>query len=67
MKAINSGDEAGRKRGVPEGMSLGTSWFCLPLCPAFPSLQCPGQVTGTPCREPVGHQVLLWPPSPFAG
>lgn len=36
MKAINSGDEAGRKRGVPEGMSLGMSWLCLSLCPGVP-------------------------------
>lgn len=67
MKAINSGDEAGRKRGVPEGRSLGMSWFCLSLCPACPSLQCPGQVTGGPCREPLATRCGFGPPSPFAG
>lgn len=67
MKAINSGDEAGRKRGVPEGMSLGMSWFCLSLCPACPSLQCPGQVTGSPCGEPMGTRYCFGHHHPLQG
>lgn len=67
MKAINSGDEAGRKRGVPEGMSLGMSWFCLSLCPACPFLQCPGQVTGSPCGEPMGTRYCFGHHHPLQG
>lgn len=62
MKAINSGHEAGRKRRVPEGRSLGMSWFCSSLCPACPSLQCPGQVTRSPHGEPVGTALVTITP-----
>lgn len=67
MKAINSGDKAGRKHGVPEGMSLGMSWFCLSLCPACPSLRCPGQVTGSPCGEPMGTRYCFGHRQPLQG
>lgn len=67
MKAINSGDEAERNLGAPEGMSLGMSRFCLSLCPACPSVQCPGQVTGRPCREPVDTRYCFGHHHPLQG